>query len=81
LDTWLREQLPLSFENRIPAVDVFVANAWGQVEARGQAAGRSIDIMDGFLAATAHVHRLTLVTRNEADFSVLGHSVLNPWTA
>jgi toxin FitB len=43
--------------------------------------GHSMSIVDGFLAATAEVHRLTMITRNSSDFSVLGHRVFNPWTA
>ncbi len=81
LDQWLREELPLRFESRVLPVDVSVAETWGQVLARSQAMGRTTSIMDGFLAATAAVHHLTMVTRNVSDFSALGHSVLNPWTA
>lgn len=81
LDLWLRETLPLRFENRILPVDSLVGDAWGQLVARSQASGRTMGIMDGFLAATAEVHRLTMVTRNVADFSILGDSILNPWTA
>jgi predicted nucleic acid-binding protein len=35
--------------------------------------------MDAFLAATAEIHQLTLVTRNVTDFPLLT-AVLNPWT-
>jgi len=41
--------------------------------------GRPIGIMDAFLAATAEIHRLTLVTRNTSDF-VLLKGILNPWS-
>ena len=34
---------------------------------------------DGLIAATALVHGLTVVTRNEADFSATGAALLNPW--
>ena len=34
---------------------------------------------DAVIAATAKVHGLTVVTRNEADFSALGLEVLNPF--
>jgi hypothetical protein len=34
---------------------------------------------DVFIAATAEVHRLRVVTRNVADFLPLGVPVLNPW--
>jgi predicted nucleic acid-binding protein len=35
--------------------------------------------MEAFLAATAEVHHLTLVTRAVSDFRVL-KAILNPWT-
>ena len=34
---------------------------------------------DGFIAATALVHGLTLVTRNTKDFATTGVDLLNPW--
>ena len=39
------------------------------------------DMMDAFLAATAHVHQLTLVTRDVSDFQGAGTPVLSPWLA
>ncbi|ASG23725.1 type II toxin-antitoxin system VapC family toxin [Nitrospirillum viridazoti] len=81
LDTWLRDDLPLRFDRRILAIDAAVADAWGVIVARGQATGRSISAMDAFIAATAEIHDLTLVTRNVADFGLLQQPVLNPWMA
>ncbi len=34
---------------------------------------------DALIAATAEVHRLTIATRNEADFKALGVGVFNPF--
>jgi predicted nucleic acid-binding protein len=34
---------------------------------------------DALIAATAHTHGLTVVTRNTADFERFGVPVLNPW--
>jgi predicted nucleic acid-binding protein len=34
---------------------------------------------DGFIAATALHHNLTIVTRNVKDFEPLGVSLFNPW--
>jgi predicted nucleic acid-binding protein len=79
LEQWLRDELPLRFEGRILPVDVDVAEAWGTTLARSEAAGRPIGPMDAFLAASAEIRRLTLVTRNVSDFPLL-KTVLNPWT-
>lgn len=79
LDSWLRDELPLRFEGRTLPVNSAIAEAWGKVVARSQAAGRPVGAMDAFVAATAEVHKLTLVTRNVSDFTVLGHPILNPW--
>jgi predicted nucleic acid-binding protein len=81
LDIWLTEQLPLRFEQRVLAVDTGVADAWGRLMAREQAAGRLPGTMDAFIAATAERHDLTVVTRNVADFRALGVRLLNPWSS
>jgi predicted nucleic acid-binding protein len=78
LEEWLRHELPARFEARILPVDNRIADAWGKTVSRNEAAGRAISAMDAFLAATAEIHRLTLVTRNVSDFPLLD-DVLNPW--
>ncbi|CAA9262439.1 MAG: hypothetical protein AVDCRST_MAG77-2746 [uncultured Chloroflexi bacterium] len=42
--------------------------------------GAGLSVMDGFIAATANVHQLTLVTRNMGDFAPLGNDLFNPWS-
>ncbi len=79
LDDWLRNDIPTRFEGRILVVDAAVADAWGNIHARGKTIGRSIDIMDGLIAATAEVHEMTVVTRDVSDFGAVGTLVLNPW--
>ena len=80
LDLWLREELPLRFEARVLPIDGTVADVCGKIFARCEAAGRPIEAMDAFIAATAEVHNLTLVTRNVSDFKTSLKSVLDPWT-
>jgi toxin FitB len=80
LDRWLRDELPLRFEGRIVPIGAAIADAWGELMARSEAAGRPISAMDAFIAATATAHDLELVTRNVADFRVWIKSVVNPWS-
>jgi hypothetical protein len=79
LDTWLRDELPLRFEGRVLSIDEAVADSWGKVVASREASGRPIGVMDAFIAATANVHALKLVTRNEADFKSAVKEIVNPW--
>jgi toxin FitB len=79
LDAWLRDELPLRFEGRLLSVDQAVADRWGEVVARREAAGRPIGVMDAFIAATATVHALSLVTRNASDFESTVSEIINPW--
>jgi predicted nucleic acid-binding protein len=79
LDEWLRHHLQLRFEDRILFVDNTVADAWGKVVARRGAIGRPIEPMDAFIAATAQVHDMTLVTRNVSDFKSSVKAVVSPW--
>jgi predicted nucleic acid-binding protein len=39
-----------------------------------------MNLMDCFLAATAKVHKLALVTRYREDFSGFGGELVNPWS-
>jgi predicted nucleic acid-binding protein len=79
LDDWLRHDLPERFEGRVLTIDAEVAQLWGTIVARRDAAGRPIGVMDAWLAALAETHELTLVTRNTADFEGSVASLLNPW--
>jgi len=79
LEDWLSVALPARFDGRVLPIDEAVAAVWGSVMARGDKLGRRFGIMDAFIAATAEVHRLTLVTRNTRDFESLVGSIVNPW--
>jgi toxin FitB len=78
LEAWLREQVPRRFEGRILGVDAAIAEMWGNLASRNESSGRPKGIMDTFLAATAIVHQLTIVSRNVGDFPAV--KVLNPWS-
>ena len=62
LAEWLEQELPLRFEGRIIGVDATIADVCGKVVAHGEDRGKRMEVMDAFLAATAEVHQLTIVT-------------------
>jgi predicted nucleic acid-binding protein len=61
-------------------LDEEVALVWGGLAAEARATGRDLPVIDGLLLATAAVHGLTFVTRNERDCSDRGVPILNPWS-
>lgn len=79
LETWFSEHIPAQFEGRIFPVDATVAEVWADISAARRSMGRTVGIMDGFLAATAVVHNLALVTRNTRDFEGSVPNLVNPW--
>jgi predicted nucleic acid-binding protein len=78
LATWLAEELPARFEERVLNIDQHVAEIWGVIMARGRKIGLTLGSMDGFVAATTEAHGLTLVTRNVKDFQGLGYFSARP---
>ena len=77
LQAW-RDAIVERTGRRLLPIDLAVVAAWGEVRARAQAEHRTLPVLDAFLAATAEVHGLTLVTRNTKDFEVWGGAVFNP---
>lgn len=80
LSAWLQDDVAERFNGRLLPVDPAVADGWGRVVAARDALGRPIGIMDAFVAATAIVHGLQLVTRNETDFTDTVNEIVNPWS-
>jgi len=73
LERWLTRMVT-SYQDRILAVSLDVAQEWGRLNAADP-----IPVVDGLMAATALVHRLTLVTRNVNDVGRTGVVVVNPF--
>lgn len=76
LRRWLNDQVLPAFAGRILPLDVDVAIRSAALNVPDRLAER-----DGFIAATALVHRMTVVTRNTADFERTGVALHDPWTS
>lgn len=73
IENWL-VAVDKAFGERILPVDRAIANEWGRLNA-----SRPLPVIDGLLAATAKIHRMTLVTRNTADIDDLGVHIFDPF--
>ncbi len=71
---WLENDLLPTFSSRVLPVNVEVARICASYHVPDP-----MPLLDSFIAATAQIHGLTLVTRNIADFVRTGVPLLNPW--
>lgn len=74
IELWLEE---VAKTYNVLPMDADIFRAWARLMHR-----RSDDLIeDAMIAATAIVHKLTVVTRNVRDFDRLGVRTLNPFSA
>ena len=74
LRAWLDTRVLSEFDERILAVDLDVARRCAKLHIPDPR-----PLRDSFIAATALVHGMTVVTRNVSDFKPMGVEILNPW--
>ncbi|HUD82712.1 MAG TPA: type II toxin-antitoxin system VapC family toxin [Candidatus Saccharimonadales bacterium] len=74
LEKWLL-RVATDFADRLLPVDQKVADQWGSLDLK-----QPVPILEAFLAATALVHGLTVVSRDEEDFRNTGVPVVNPFS-
>ena len=79
LQTWLKEDLLVRFDDKVLPLDTEVLIQWGILSARLEGTGITLPSMDSLIAATALTHNLTLITRNEGDFQNTGIEIITPW--
>ena len=76
LRAWVNHRILPEFEDRTLSVDLTVALRCAPLHVPDPRPER-----DAFIAATALVHGMTIVTRNLADFAPMGVPLVNPWDA
>lgn len=76
LRRWLETQVLPAFAERILPVDTAVARRGAVLHVPDPR-----PVRDSFIAATALVHRMPVVTRNVPGFAPTGVEIINPWQA
>lgn len=76
LRTWMDNYIVPEFSERILSVDAAVAPHCARLHVPDPRPER-----DALIAATALVHSMIIVTRNVADFAMMGVQLVNPWEA
>ena len=74
LRAWINQQILPAFAGRILPIDTDVALRCASLHFPTWRHDR-----DTLIAATALVHRLTVISRNGTDFTPTGVAMLNPW--
>ena len=74
LRLWFETQVMPAFDGRILPLDAIVARRAAALHVPNPRPDR-----DAFIAATALIHHMTVVTRNVVDFKPAGLAVFNPW--
>lgn len=74
LEKWL-DNLLSNYSDYILNIDTDIAQLWGRLRVP-----HPENALDKQIAATAIIHDLTVVTRNEKDFVKTGVKVINPYT-
>ena len=78
LQAWLTRLIE-AMEGRVYGFNVGVAHVWADQEHLLEKAGQRMPVEDGYIAATARKHGLTIATGNDRDFRRPGLKVFNPF--
>jgi len=74
LRSWYENTIIPRFNKRILNIDLSVARCCSKLHVPDKKSDR-----DAFIASTAMIHGMTVVTRNIKDFLPTGVDLLNPW--
>jgi len=79
LNDWLTHKLRPMFERRVLPITEDVILKWRLLVEEGRKARHTFTQPDLFIAATALLHGLTVVTRDTDDYKLARVSIFNPW--
>lgn len=68
-----------AFAGRIKEIDIDVAQSYADLMVLARKKGQGIGIANGYIAATAAVHHLTVITRDISPFETVGVNYINPF--
>jgi len=78
LNTWLTHKVRPMFEQRVLQITEDVMFKWRLLVEEGRKVGHTFSQPDLIIAATAHHHGLTVVSRDTEQFLRAGCSIVNP---
>ncbi|QOV23633.1 type II toxin-antitoxin system VapC family toxin [Anabaenopsis elenkinii] len=78
LKIWL-QKVEMEFYSRILPINDEILDSWAKFSANAELQGKKLAVMDSLIAATAHDHKLILVTRNVDDFQMTPVKIINPY--
>jgi toxin FitB len=67
------------FRSYILPFDLSAAELYGRLAVRARQNGRAFPMADGYIAAIATAHNLSVATRDIGPFVAAGVKVINPW--
>lgn len=67
------------FSGRVLPFDQDAARRYAELAVAARAAGRTVPMTDGYIAATAASRGYAVATRNTKDFEATGVGLINPW--
>lgn len=79
LNEWLAHKVRPMFERRVLAITEDIMFKWRLLVEEGRKVGYTFSQPDLIIAATAHHHGLTIVSRDTGDYVKARIAVLNPW--
>ena len=80
LNDWLTNRVRPMFDGRVLPITEEILLKWRLLVEAGRKTGHTFSQPDLFIAATALVHGMTVVSRDVGEYERAGVSVVSPWS-